>query len=187
MEHLAPSAIEAAHQRIRSSLVETPLVHSRTLSDICECEIRLKLENLQMTSSFKERVALNRLLALNEEEKARGVIAASAGNHAQGLAYHAKNLGISATIVMPEFSPLVKVRSTEHWGAKVIQKGATFDDAFAYSQELVKEENRIYVHPFDDPLVVQGQGTLAVELLAQCPELEAVWSSWPSAQSSKPW
>ncbi|MDA0792111.1 MAG: threonine ammonia-lyase, partial [Proteobacteria bacterium] len=132
---------------------------------ICHCEALFKLENLQMTGSFKERGALNRLLALTREERRRGVIAASAGNHAQGLAYHAMRLDIPATIVMPARSPMVKIRSTEHWGARVILHGDTFDDAYQYCQQIIAEENRVFVHPFDDPLVVEGQGTVAVELL----------------------
>ena len=176
MVEITAASIRAAHGRVSPSLTDTPVIHSRTLSDLTGCTALFKLENLQMTGSFKERGALNRLLALSEEERARGVIAASAGNHAQALAYHAQRLGISARIVMPERSPLVKVRSTEHWGAEVILTGDTFDDAYAASQAIVEEENRVYIHPFDDPLVVEGQGTLAVDILAHplCESLDAV-------------
>ena len=138
---------------------------SRTLSDMCGCETRFKLENLHMTGSFKERGALNKLESLTDAERERGVIAASAGNHAQAVAYHAKRMGISAKIVMPKYSPLVKVRSTEHWGAEVILEGETFDDAYNYSQQIIEEENRVYLHPFDDPKVIEGQGTVAIDIL----------------------
>lgn len=129
-----------------------------------------------MTGSFKERGALNRMLSLSGKEKDRGVIAASAGNHAQAVAYHGSRLGVSVKIVMPRYSPLIKIKSTEHWGAEVILEGDTFDDAYACSQQLVKEENRIYIHPFDDPLVVQGQGTLALDVLNHdmCEDLDAI-------------
>lgn len=162
--------------RISPFLVRTPISASATFSDICECETLFKLENLQMTGSFKERGALNRLMALSDDEKKRGVIAASAGNHAQAIAYHAKRLGISAKIVMPVHSPLVKIRSTRHWGAEVILEGETFDDAYAWSQKVVSQENRVYLHPFADPLVIQGQGTVAVEILddPKCKDLDAI-------------
>lgn len=162
---LDPQAIEAAHREISPWLVDTPLTWSSTLSDICGCQALFKLENLQMTGSFKERGALNRLLSLSDEERRQGVIAASAGNHAQAVAYHGNRLGISTRIVMPRYSPLVKIRSTEHWHAEVILEGDTFDDAYAWSQQVVEQENRVYIHPFDDPLVAQGQGTLAIDVL----------------------
>lgn len=169
-------SISKAHRRISSSLVDTPVTYSATFSDICKCQVYFKLENLQMTGSYKERGALNRLLALSEEERKRGVIAASAGNHAQAIAYHAKRLGISAKVVMPVHSPLVKIRSTEHWGAEVILEGETFDDAFAYSQKIIKKENRVYLHPFQDPIVIEGQGTVAVDILNDplCQDLDAI-------------
>ena len=158
-------SIRQAHERISSHVVNTPLIGSATFSDMCGCTTLFKLENLQMTGSFKERGALNRLLALTDEERKRGVIAASAGNHAQAVAYHAKRLGISAKIVMPVHSPLVKIRSTEHWGAEVILQGNNFDEAVQHSRELISQENRTYIHPFDDPRVVEGQGTLGIEVL----------------------
>ncbi len=169
-------SIAAAHKRISSSLTQTPVIHSQTLSDMTGCTALFKLENLQMTGSFKERGALNKLLSLTPEERNRGVIAASAGILAQALGYHAKVLGITARIVVPERSPLVKVRSTEHWGAEVILTGDTFDDAYAVSQEIVSEQNRVYVHPFDDPLVIEGQGTVAIDILEHdlCGELDAI-------------
>ena len=154
-----------AHDRIRPHIQKTPLIRSLTLSDLTGTRALFKLENLQMTGSFKERGALNRLIALTEQERRKGIIAASAGNHAQALAYHAGRLGISVKIVMPEYSPIVKVKSTEHWGAEVILAGDTFDDAMAHSREIVKKEGRVYIHPFDDPLIAAGQGTVGIELL----------------------
>ncbi|MCB1646923.1 MAG: threonine ammonia-lyase [Pseudomonadales bacterium] len=173
---ISAASITRAWERISPSIVDTPVIHSATLSDIARCRALFKLENLQMTGAFKERGALNRLLALSEEERARGVIAASAGNHAQALAYHARRLGIPARIVMPKHSPLVKIRSTEHWGAEVILEGETFDDAYQYSQELVASDDSIYIHPFDDPLVIEGQGTLGPEILNHrlCQQLDAI-------------
>ncbi len=165
MQEITPQSIRQAHSTISPFLTDTPLIYSRTLSELCDCDMLLKLESLQMTGSFKERGALNKLLSLSEQERARGVIAASAGNHAHALAYHAHRLGIATTIVMPQYSPLVKIQSTEYWGAEVVLHGETFDDAFQHSQQLLKQHNRVYVHPFDDPLVVEGQGTMAVDLL----------------------
>ena len=158
--------IASAYQRIRPYLVNTPIIQSKTFSELCQCEVLFKLENLQMTGSYKERGALNKLLSLSEAERQRGVIAASAGNHAQAVAYHAARLGISTKIVMPKYSPLVKIKATEHWGAEVILAGETFDDAFAYSRVLATEEQRTYLHPFADAKVVEGQGTLALEIMA---------------------
>ncbi len=164
-EIISANSIRDAHARIAPDIVQTPVTHSSTLSAICGVETLFKLENLQMTGSFKERGALNRLLALNDAERKRGVIAASAGNHAQAVAYHASRLGISAKIVMPRFSPLVKIRSTRHWGAEVILEGNNFDEAYQHSQSIVADENRVYLHPFDDPGVIEGQGTVAHEIL----------------------
>jgi len=173
---LDPEDIEMAYERIRDGIKKTPITHSHTFSSMCGCDVWFKLENLQMTGSYKERGALNRLLALSEEEKSRGIITASAGNHAQAVAYHGRNLGISTKIVMPKFSPLVKVRSTRHWGAEVILEGETFDDAVAYSHQIVEEENRVYIHPFDDLKVVEGQATVGLEILVDemADELDAI-------------
>ena len=135
---VALSDIHAAAETIRGAVVETPCSYSRTLSNICGCDIWLKFENLQFTSSFKERGALNRLTALTPEERARGVIAMSAGNHAQGVAYHAKRLGIPATIVMPVGTPMVKVENTRHHGAEVVVTGATLEEAAAYARAMAK-------------------------------------------------
>lgn len=165
IETITQDSIRAAYDRISANIVKTPITYSRTFSEMCGCEVWFKLENLQMTGSFKERGALNKLLSLTEEERKRGVIAASAGNHAQAVAYHGNRLGISVKIVMPRHSPIVKIRSTEHWGAEVILEGETFDDAFRHSQKLMDIENRVYLHPFDDPLIAEGQGTLGLEIL----------------------
>lgn len=162
---ITAAGIRAAFEAIRPHIINHPLVYSHTFSAMCGCQVYFKLENLQMTGSFKERGALNRLLRLDDEERARGIIAASAGNHAQAIAYHAQRLGISAKIVMPKYSPLVKIRSTEHWGAEVILVGDNFDEAYQHSQELVRTEQRTYLHPFDDKDVVEGQGTIGLEIL----------------------
>lgn len=157
--------IRQAHANICRSVTETPLRRSHTLSDLCGCDMLLKMETLQMSGAFKERGALNRLLQLTEEEQRRGVIAASAGNHAQGVAYHAKRMGLHATIVMPEVTPLVKVTGVQYWGAEVILHGASYDDAYAHSKKLEEERGLVYIHPFSDPFVIAGQGTIALEIL----------------------
>ena len=147
---------------------------SRTLSEIVGAEVWLKFENLQFTAAYKERGALNKLLQLTEEERARGVIAASAGNHAQAVAYHAKRLGIPAAIVMPAATPTVKVTQTEGHGAQVILYGPMFDEAHAKARELALEEGYVFVHPFDDPQVIAGAGTPGLELLEDAPDLDAI-------------
>ncbi len=147
---------------------------SDSLSVELGCHVYVKLENLQRTGSFKERGACNKLVCLNSSERARGVIAASAGNHAQGVAYHAQRLGIPATIVMPEMSPLVKVRATRQYGAEVVLYGANYDDAYARAREIEKERGQIFVHAFDDPLVIAGQGTIGIEILEDLPNVDAI-------------
>ena len=166
--------IRAAAQRIEGAVVRTPMLVSRTLSEIIGAEVWLKFENLQFTAAYKERGALNKLLQLSPEERARGVIAASAGNHAQAVAYHAKRLGIPATIVMPSATPTVKVTQTAGHGAKVVLYGAMFDDAYSRARELAMENGYVFVHPFDDPRVIAGAGTVGVELLEDAPELDAI-------------
>ena len=166
--------VEAARTRIREAVFNSPCAYTETLSKRTGCKLWLKLENLQMTGSFKERGAANKLLSLTADERRCGVIAASAGNHAQGVAYHAQRLGVSATIVMPENTPLIKVSSTRGFGAKVVLHGANYDEASARAHEIAKAEGRIYVHPFDDPLVIAGQGTIGLELIEQNPYLECV-------------
>jgi threonine dehydratase len=169
--------IKAAAERIAGHVQHSPMPKSDALSDLCGCELYVKLENLQRTGSFKERGALNKLLSLNEDERRRGVISASAGNHAQGVAFHARRLGIPATIVMPEASPLVKVRSTREFGAEVILVGENFDEAFAHARALEKERHLVFVHPFDDPAIIAGQGTVGLEIIADLPDVDAVITS----------
>lgn len=166
--------IEAARNHLASSIFLSPCPHSRSLSQLTGQEIYLKLENLQMTGAFKERGALNKLLALDKQEAERGVITASAGNHAQGVAYHASRLGIRARIVMPQPTPLVKVTATINFGGEVILHGDNYDEAYAHALRLCGDEGYTFVHPFDDPAVIAGQGTIGLELLEQVPGLEAV-------------
>jgi threonine dehydratase len=142
------------------------MLHSQTLSEICGADIWLKFENHQFTAAYKERGALNALLHLDDEQKARGVIAASAGNHSQGLSYHGRRLGVPVTIVMPQTTPSVKVMQTESVGGNVELFGETFDEAYAHARELEEERGLTFIHPFDDPLVAAGQGTVALEMLA---------------------
>ena len=166
--------IRAAAERIDGAVVRTPMMHSRTLSEIIGAEVWLKFENLQFTAAYKERGALNKLLQLSEEECARGVIAASAGNHAQAVAYHAKRLGIPAVIVMPEPTPSVKVIQTEGHGAEVVLHGDMFDDAYAKASELALEKGYVFVHPFDDAQIIAGAGTVGLELLEDAPDLDII-------------
>ncbi|RVU07638.1 threonine ammonia-lyase [Novosphingobium umbonatum] len=164
--------IRAAAERIAGHVVRTDLDHSRTLSKICGCEVYLKFENLQFTAAYKERGALNALLHLTQEQRERGVIAASAGNHAQGLSYHGSRLGVPVTIVMPKTTPTVKVMQTESVGGKVVLEGETFDEAYAYARSMEKQLGLTFVHPFDEPLVAAGQGTVALEMLEDNPDLD---------------
>ena len=166
--------IRAAAERIKGSVIRTPMLVSQTLSEIVGAEVWLKFENLQFTAAYKERGALNKLLQLTDEERARGVIAASAGNHAQAVAYHAKRLGIPATIVMPEPTPTVKVTQTQGHGATVILHGDMFDDAYAKARELSLEKGYTFVHPFDDPKIIAGAGTVGLELIEDAPDLDAI-------------
>ncbi len=166
--------IRAAAERIKGAVIRTPMLVSRTLSEIIGAEVWLKFENLQFTAAYKERGALNKLLQLSDQERARGVIAASAGNHAQAVAYHAKRLGIPAIIVMPEPTPTVKVTQTEGHGAKVVLYGAMFDDAYARARELALENGYVFVHPFDDPQIIAGAGTVGLELLEDAPDLDTI-------------
>jgi threonine dehydratase len=168
------AAIEAARGRLAGAVGETACAFSARLSELTGTRCFLKLENLQMTGSFKERGAANLLLQLDAAERARGVIAASAGNHGLAVAYHAGRLGIAATIVMPEWAPLVKVTSARRYRAQVILHGANFDEAYARAREMALERDMVFVHPFDDVRVIAGQGTLGLELLEQRPDLDAV-------------
>ena len=164
--------VRAAHDRIRASIVRTPTLISRTLSELTGATVYLKFENLQFTAAYKERGALNTLLQLSSAARAKGVIAASAGNHAQGLAYHANRLGIPATIVMPRTTPTIKITQTEGHGAAVILEGETFDAAYAHARVLEAERGYTFVHPFDDPRVIAGQGTVAIEMLEDVPAID---------------
>ena len=164
--------VRAAYARISDQIVRTPTLVSKTLSDLTGATVYLKFENLQFTAAYKERGALNTLLLLSDEAKAKGVIAASAGNHAQGLAYHANRLGVPATIVMPTNTPTVKVVQTEGHGANVVLHGDTFDAAYAHARVLEGECGFTFVHPFDDPRVIAGQGTTAIEMLQDVPDID---------------
>ena len=166
--------IHAAAHRIDGAIVATPTLRSRTLSAITGADIWLKFENLQFTAAYKERGALNKLLALTDTERACGVVAASAGNHAQAVAYHGKRLGIPVTIVMPVSTPTMKVTQTEGHGATVILHGERFDDAHAHAKQLEADQGLVFVHPFDDPAVIAGAGTIALEMLAAVPDLDTL-------------
>jgi len=164
--------VRAAAARIEGAVIRTAMDHSRTLSAITGAEIWLKFENLQFTAAYKERGALNAMLLMGGEKANRGVIAASAGNHAQGLSYHGKRLGIPVTIVMPRNTPTVKIQQTEAVGGTVILYGETFDEAYAHARGLEDEMGLTFVHPFDHPHVAAGQGTVALEMLEQVPDLD---------------
>ncbi|MCP1840758.1 threonine dehydratase [Bradyrhizobium sp. USDA 4524] len=164
--------IRRAADVIRDAVMVTACNESRTLGEICGCRLFLKFENLQFTATFKERGALNRLQALSPEERKRGVIAMSAGNHAQGVAYHAKRLGIPATIVMPIGTPMVKIENTRRHGAEVIITGQTLEECFAFVGSHAAQKGLILIHPYDDPLIIAGQGTIGLEMLATVPELD---------------
>src|SRR5882724_10144358 len=166
--------IRSAARRLEGAIEKTPLVHSRTLSRLTGAEVWLKLENLQFTASFKERGALNKLLALSESERKRGVIAMSAGNHAQAVAYHAARLGIPATIVMPKGSPNTKIKNTRVHGAEVVLEGESLHEAGAHARSLAARDHLVFVHPYEDPLVIAGQGTVALEMLQAIPDLEVL-------------
>jgi len=166
--------IEAAAEAIRGRVVETPCVHSRALSLKTGTDLWLKLENLQFTGSFKDRGALVKLLSLSPEECRRGVIAMSAGNHAQAVAYHARELGIPAVILMPRFTPNVKVARTRAFGPEVILHGDSVSEAGERAREIAAQRDLVFVHPYDDPLIIAGQGTIGLEILADNPELEVL-------------
>jgi threonine dehydratase len=166
--------VVAARERLNGAIYNTPCPHSQMLSGLTGQQVYLKLENLQMTGSFKERGALNRIAMLTREQAARGVVAASAGNHAQGVAYHATKRGIRSLIVMPLATPLVKVTATRGFGAEVVLFGANYDEACEEAMRLCAAGEMTFIHPFDDAAVMAGQGTIGLELLAQVPLLEAV-------------
>jgi threonine dehydratase len=166
--------IRAAAEVIRGAVIVTECDQSRTLGEICGCNLWLKFENLQFTSTFKERGALNRLTALSPDERRRGVIAMSAGNHAQGVAYHASLLGIPATIVMPVGTPMVKVENTRRHGAEIVISGATLEEAAEFARAHGKAHDLTMIHPYDDPLIIAGQGTIALEMLDAVPQLDTL-------------
>jgi threonine dehydratase len=166
--------VQTALGRIRDRICLTPCARSETLSKLTGTAAYLKLENLQMTGAYKERGALNKLLVLSPAERERGLIAASAGNHAQGVAYHGGRLGVTTTIVMPETTPIMKVANTRAHGARVMLHGSNYDEAYAEARRLEHAEGLTFVHPFDDPAIIAGQGTIGLELLEQVPDLDAV-------------
>jgi threonine dehydratase len=166
--------VQAASERIAGRVLRTPTLPSDALSRATGAEVVLKLDNLQVTGAFKERGAANRLALLTEDERARGVIAMSAGNHAQAVARHAQLRGIAATIVMPSYTPATKVTRTAGWGANVVLHGETLAEAAAHASQIAQDNQLVFVHPYDDPAIIAGQGTLALELLADAPDLDAI-------------
>jgi len=166
--------IQTAARAIADSVVGTPCLHSRTLSEVTGADLVLKLENLQFTGSFKDRGALVKLLSLSQAERARGVVAMSAGNHAQAVAWHAQRLGIPALIVMPRYTPNIKTEHTRKFGAEVILHGETLADAAELARQLAAERGLVLIHPYDDPDIIAGQGTIALEMLEAHPDLEVL-------------
>jgi len=166
--------IQDAARRIDGQILSTPCLASRTLSQITGCEVFLKFENLQYTASFKERGANNKLSTLSAEERQRGVVAMSAGNHAQGVAYHAQRLGLRAVIVMPRFTPAVKIERTQGFGAEVILHGDSLEEARAHALALARAQGLVLVHPYDDEAVICGQGTVALEMLQAQPDIDTL-------------
>ena len=166
--------IRAAAERIKGAVIRTPMMKSETLSAIVDAEVWLKFENLQFTAAYKERGALNKLLQLSDSERRQGVVAASAGNHAQAVAYHGRRLGIPVTIVMPVSTPMIKVTQTEGHGAHVVLHGERFDDAYAHARELEASQGYVFVHPFDDVAVMAGAGTVGLEMLEDAPDLDTL-------------
>ena len=166
--------IRTAAERLQGQVLETPCVESRTISQLLGAQVFLKFENLQFTASFKERGACNKLAQLSSDERRRGVIAMSAGNHAQGVAYHAQRLGLRAVIVMPCFTPGVKIERTRSFGAEIVLYGDTLDEARNHAQKLAQEQQLVFVHPYDDEAIVAGQGTVGLEMLAAVPTLDTL-------------
>lgn len=168
------SDIVAAQATLKGIIKTTPLQPTKSFSQMGNCNVFLKLENMQTTGSFKVRGAYNKISHLTDEEKKRPVVAASAGNHAQGVAFSSRELGVKSTIFMPSFTPPLKVIATRYYGAEVILQGDNFDEAYAASQEYCKEHDATYIHPFNDPLIIAGQGTVGWEIFHQLPEVQAV-------------
>ncbi len=171
---IALADIEAARQRIGDSILVTPCTRAEILSDLIGCEVFLKLENLQMTGSFKERGSLNKILQLSDEQLQAGVITASAGNHAQGVAHAARLCNIPAIIVMPETTPLAKIRGTREFGAEIVLYGSGYDEAYDKALQLQASKGYSFIHAFDDPQIIAGQGTIGLELLEQVPDMDVV-------------
>ncbi|HTO71114.1 MAG TPA: threonine ammonia-lyase [Myxococcota bacterium] len=174
MGEITLAEVRAAAAQLEGATVRTPCLQSKTLSELAGCDVFLKFENLQFTASFKERGALAKLLSLGPDERRAGVIAMSAGNHAQGVAHHARRLGIHAVVVMPRLSPTVKVEQTRALGAEVILAGESFEEASAHAQQVMRARGLVLVHPFDDARVIAGQGTVALEMLEAVPDLDAL-------------
>jgi threonine dehydratase len=166
--------IRQAAARVQGQVLNTPCVESKTLSEIAGCQVFLKFENLQFTASFKERGACNKLAQLSDKEKQGGVVAMSAGNHAQGVAYHAQRLGLRAVIVMPRFTPGVKVERTRSFGAEIVLHGDTLEEASAHALALAREQGLAFVHPYDDEAIIAGQGTVGIEMLEAVPQLDTI-------------
>src|SRR5690242_13152561 len=166
--------VRAAAARLEAQVLDTPCVESRTISQLLGAQVFLKFENLQFTASFKERGACNKLAQLTDDERKRGVIAMSAGNHAQGVAYHAQRLGLRAVIVMPRFTPGVKVERTRSFGAEVVLHGDTLEEARSHALALAEREKLVFVHPYDDEAIVAGQGTTGIEMLEAVPDLDTL-------------
>jgi threonine dehydratase len=166
--------IRQAAARLHGQVLDTPCVESQMLGQLTGCRVFLKFENLQFTASFKERGACNKLVQLSQDERARSVIAMSAGNHAQGVAYHAQRLGIRAVIVMPRFTPMVKVERTRAFGAEIVLHGDTLEEARGHAAELAQQRQLVFVHPYDDEAIIAGQGTVALEMLEAVPELDTL-------------
>lgn len=174
MDDITFAEIEEAGQALKGAVKHTPLYRSRTFSELAGCRLHLKLENLQATGSFKIRGAYNRIRLLTEAERARGVVCASAGNHAQGVACSATAMGVKSTVFMPVFAPPSKVQATRSYGAEVILEGLTYDDAYTAASRLAQDEERIYVHAFDDRAVIAGQGTIGLEIVEDLPDVDVV-------------
>ncbi|WP_371365370.1 L-threonine dehydratase catabolic TdcB [Sporomusa rhizae] len=166
--------IKEAKQRITPFVHQTPLQQFRTLSEITNCYVHLKLENMQKTGSFKIRGAVNKIFSLTAEEMGYGVISASAGNHAQGVAWAAKASGVPAIVVMPEKAPVAKVRATQSYGAQVVLHGQNYDEAYQHARKLQREKNLTFIHAFDDPAIIAGQGTIALEIMSQMYDVDAI-------------
>jgi len=171
---VTPADVQAARERIAGQVVLTPCTRALAFSDVAPCALHFKFENLQRTGSFKDRGSLNRLFQLSPEERERGVVTASAGNHAQAVAYHARRLRIPATVVMPEHAPLIKKENARRYGARVITRGNVLDESLVEARRLAAEEGLVLVHAFDDPLVIAGQGTIGLEIAEQVPEVDVV-------------